>query len=112
MENEPPSLIVHPFDAVAVHVQVPIHVPVRGGGLGLLNVAVTDLFEFMVMSIERLELLASPLQPTKVEPVAGVAVKVTTVPLMYVGPRGSIVTVPLPVPADTIVSIKTSCEVI
>ncbi len=48
-----------------------------------------------------------PLQPVKVEPAAGVAVSVTTVPVgnaveqvaPQVMPAGALVTVPLPVPA-------------
>ena len=50
-----------------------------------------------------------PLQPAKVEPDAGVAVRVTTVPLLKFAeqvlpqlmPAGELVTVPLPVPALT-----------
>ena len=50
--------------------------------------------------------LQAPLQPVKVEPAAGVAVKVTAVPLangaVHVGPQviptGALVTLPLPAP--------------
>jgi hypothetical protein len=38
----------------------------------------------------------APLQPVKVEPVAGVFVTVTTVPWLYVPPGGLRVTAPLP----------------
>ena len=52
-----------------------------------------------------------PLQPAKVEPAAGVAVKLTIVPLLYdaeqllpqLMPVGLLVTVPLPVPLLVIV---------
>src|SRR5438094_943514 len=57
-----------------------------------------------------------PLQPLKVEPAAGVAVSVTTVPLaklaVHVAPQvipaGALVTVPLPVPAWVTVRVKES----
>jgi hypothetical protein len=56
---------------------------------------------------------ASPVQPLKVEPLAGAAVSVTTVPLEYVSlqsppqliPEGLDVTVPLPVPAVATLSV-------
>src|SRR3989442_2745996 len=55
-----------------------------------------------------------PVQPVKVEPAAGVAVSVTTVPLAklaeqvapQVMPAGELVTVPLPVPAGATVRVK------
>src|SRR5881296_3542383 len=55
-----------------------------------------------------------PLQPVKVEPAAGVAVKVTAVPpanaAEHVGPQempaGALVTVPVPVPLGLTVSVK------
>ena len=55
-----------------------------------------------------------PLQPVKVEPAAGVAVRVTAVPLAkeaeHVAPQampaGALVTVPLPAPALLTVSVK------
>jgi len=56
----------------------------------------------------------APLQPAKMEPLAGVAVSVTTVPLAYdskqsvpqVIPGGLLVTVPLPLPALVIVRVR------
>src|SRR5438093_267706 len=55
-----------------------------------------------------------PLQPVKVEPAAGAAVKVTAVPVAnaaeHVGPQempaGALVTVPVPVPLGLTVSVK------
>ncbi len=56
-----------------------------------------------------------PLQPEKVEPAAGAAVKVTEVPLANLVeqpmppqtmPAGALVTVPLPAPALLTVSVK------
>src|SRR5437879_502618 len=55
-----------------------------------------------------------PLQPEKVEPAAGAAVKVTELPLAYVTaqvapqamPAGALVTVPLPAPVLLTVSVK------
>src|SRR5437867_7204944 len=55
-----------------------------------------------------------PLQPVKVEPAAGAAVKVTAVPLTYVAaqvapqemPAGALVTVPVPAPLGLTVSVK------
>ena len=56
---------------------------------------------------------ASPVQPTSVDPVAGVAVIVTVVPWRYASvqsapqaiPAGADETVPLPVPARVTVSV-------
>src|SRR6266550_3954752 len=61
-----------------------------------------------------------PLQPVKVEPAAGVAVSVTTVPLAKLAeqvapqviPAGELVTVPLPVPALLTVSAKVAVTVV
>src|SRR5207302_782519 len=55
-----------------------------------------------------------PLQPAKVEPATGAAVKVTEVPLAYAAaqvvpqamPAGALVTVPLPAPVLLTVSVK------
>src|SRR5439155_16360889 len=55
-----------------------------------------------------------PVQPAKVEPAAGAAVKVTAVPLAnaaahvvpHATPAGALVTVPLPTPALLTVSVK------
>src|SRR2546430_12471426 len=57
-----------------------------------------------------------PLQPVKVEPAAGAAVKVTAVPLAYAAaqvwppetPAGGLAAVPLPEPALLTVSVKDS----
>ena len=76
------------------------------------KVAVTDLAADMVTEQVPVP-VQLPLQPAKVEPVAGAAVKVTTVPLSYgseqsapqLTPAGLLVTVPLPVPALVTVSV-------
>ena len=55
-----------------------------------------------------------PLQPVKVEPAAGAAVKVTAVPLANAAehaapqamPAGALVTLPVPVPLGLTVSVK------
>src|SRR5438093_13660273 len=55
-----------------------------------------------------------PLQPEKVEPAAGAAVKVTEVPLAYAAaqvvpqemPAGALVMVPVPAPLELTVSVK------
>jgi hypothetical protein len=71
-----------------------------------LKVAVTDVAAFMVTAHVPVPEQPPPLQPAKVEPPAGAAVSVTTVPLLYVAeqvapqliPAGLDVTVPLPDP--------------
>src|SRR5205807_7562204 len=71
------------------------------------KVAVTDLAALMLTVQVVPEAASQPLQPVNVDPVAGVAVRVTTVPLSKAAeqvapqliPAGSEVTVPLPVPA-------------
>ena len=80
-----------------------------------LKVAVTDLAESMVMVHGPLTVQA-PLQPVKTESAAGVAVRVTEVPLMKLAeqtepqsmPEGEEVTVPLPVPVLLRVRSKVS----
>ena len=76
------------------------------GGPLTLNVAVTDSDAFMVIEHAPVPVHA-PLQPTKVEPEAGLSVRFTTAPLSkyalhapgHVIPPGLLVTVPDPVPA-------------
>src|SRR5207302_1723940 len=71
------------------------------------KLAVTDRAALMVTVQVVPEAASQPLQPVNVDPVAGVAVRVTTVPLSKAAeqvapqliPAGSEVTVPLPVPA-------------
>jgi len=95
---------------VTVPLPVPAFVRLRVMVLRL-NVAVQVVLVFIVT-----EPLLQPLpdQPAKVEPKAGVAVKVTAVPLLRVAeqllpqlmPAGLLVTVPLPVPALATVRVK------
>jgi hypothetical protein len=69
----------------------------------LLKTAVQDRLPFMVTDPA---LQPLPLQPEKMEPPAGIALRATTVPLVYDSeqsppqliPAGLLVTVPLPVP--------------
>src|SRR5262245_40279580 len=83
---------------------------VTGGGA--LNVAVTVVLAF-ASTVQVPVPLHPPLQPPKVEPEAGVAVRVTGKPLAYITeheephamPTGVLSTVPLPVPAFATVSV-------
>jgi len=78
------------------------------------NVAVTVVAALITTVQERLPAQPPPLQPVKVEPAAGVAVKVTAVPLAngaehaapQAMPAGLLVTVPAPAPALLTVSVK------
>jgi hypothetical protein len=65
----------------------------------ILKVAVTEAAAFIVNVQDGEVPLQAPDQPTKVEPVFGVAVSLTTVPGLNVEPVGLFVTIPLPVPA-------------
>jgi hypothetical protein len=77
------------------------------------NVAVTVVAALSVTLQVPVPEQPPPLQPVKVEPAAGVAVKVTTVPLANAAehvvpheiPAGLLVTVPVPVPALLTVSV-------
>src|SRR5438445_10861716 len=79
------------------------------------KVAVTDRAALMLTVQVVPEAASQPLQPVNVDPVAGVAVRVTTVPLSkaaeqvapQLSPAGAEVTVPLPVPA--VVTVRVSC---
>src|SRR5437879_1596426 len=71
------------------------------------KVAVTEVAALIVTVQVPVPVQVPPLQPVKVEPTAGAAVKVTAVPLAYAAaqmapqatPAGALVTVPVPVPA-------------
>src|SRR5882724_5497059 len=77
------------------------------------NVAVTPRAALIVM-LQAPVPVQLPLQPLKIEPAAGAAVKVTAVPLAYAAaqlvphemPAGALVTVPLPALALVTVSVK------
>src|SRR6267142_1949453 len=79
-----------------------------------MKVAVTEEAAFSVTVQVLMPVQPPPLQPLKVEPAAGVAVKVTAVPLANAAehvaphdrPAGALVTVPLPAPAFVSVSAK------
>jgi len=94
-----------------LEVTVPLPVPVLltvSGKLWLCasNVAVTVVAALMVTTHAPVPEHPAPLQPVKVDPPPGAAVRVTTVPLLYEAeqvapqliPAGLDVTVPLPVP--------------
>jgi hypothetical protein len=99
---------------VTVPVPVPAFVTVNG------NTGVNDAFAlsfaFIVTTHVPVPLHPAPLQPTNVLPLFGVAVSVTTVPLLKLAlqpvpppvgqlmPAGLLVTVPLPVPASVTVN--------
>jgi hypothetical protein len=78
-----------------------------GAPTGALNVAVTVVAAVTWMVHVLLEPQPPPVQPPKVDPVAGAAVRATDVPpakfdeqlAPHVIPAGELVTVPLPVPA-------------
>jgi hypothetical protein len=82
-----------------------------------LKVAVTDVAAVTVTGQVPMPVQPPPLQPVKVEPAFGVAVSVTTVPIVTVVeqvvpqlmPAGELVTVPVPVPALVTVSVKDAC---
>src|SRR5213083_245721 len=81
---------------------------------GTANVAVTEVAAFSVTMQVPVPEQPPPLQPEKVEPAVGVAVKVTEVPLANAAaqvvpqamPAGALVTVPLPTPLELTVSVK------
>jgi hypothetical protein len=80
------------------------------------KVAVTDVAA-LIVTVQVPVPVQPPLQPVKVEPAAGAAVRVTTVPVVkeveHVAPQempaGALVTVPLPAPALVMVSAKDDC---
>ena len=84
-EQLDPQLIWLALAGLEVEVTVPL--PARrfdfctvSGNVCSVNVAVTDLAAFMVIVQVVPETVSQPLQLVKLDPVAGVAVRVTTVP--------------------------------
>jgi hypothetical protein len=81
------------------------------------NVAATEVAALIVTVQGPVPVQPPPLQPENVEPAAGVAVKVTTVPLVkpveqvapHEMPAGALTTLPLPVPDGVTVSAKDDC---
>ena len=88
-------------------------VKVKGPPPAVLKVAVAVLAAVMVTAQVPVPAQA-PDQPAKVEPATGLAVRVTTVPLVYASvqsvpqliPAGELVTVPEPVPVLLAVKVK------
>src|SRR2546425_1227666 len=78
------------------------------------NVAVTVVAAVTVPVRAPVPAQPAPLQPVKVDPPAGVAVKITTVPLSYAAehiapqsiPAGLEVTLPLPIPVGATVRVN------
>src|SRR5207253_2969690 len=98
-------------------VTVPLPVPALltvSAKVGRAKVAVTVVAALRVTVQVPVPEQPPPVQPVKVEPAAGVAVSVTTVPLAKLAeqvapqlmPAGALVTVPLPVPAGVTVRMK------
>src|SRR5439155_6091994 len=98
-------------------VTVPLPVPALlavSEKVGRAKVAVTVVAALRVTVQVPVPEQPPPLQPVKVEPAAGVAVRVTAVPLAKLTeqvapqliPTGELVTVPLPVPAGVTVRVK------
>jgi len=104
-------------ELVTVPLPVPDLVTVSANEAGSVNVAVTEAAAFIVTVQVPVPAQPPPLQPEKVEPLAGVAVRVTTVPVVkaceHVEPQeipaGELVTVPLPVPDFVTLSVKDDC---
>jgi len=104
----PPQLMPAGLEAT-IPVPVPFLVTLSVevlGGVAAANVAVT-LWAAVIVTAQLPVPVQAPLQPVNVEPVAGVAVRVTFVPRLKLAlhvapqlmPAGDEVTVPLPVPA-------------
>ena len=103
---------------VTVPLPVPDLVTVSENDVGnSVNVAVTALAALTVTTQVPVPAQPPPLQPVKVEPVAGVAVRVTAVPLVkpceqvvpQAMPVGALLTVPVPVPDLVTLSVKDDC---
>ena len=119
LANEAEHVAPHVTPAGAL-VMVPLPAPLLltvSAKLWTAKVAVTDCAALIVTAQEPVPVQPPPLQPVKVEPAAGVAVRVTTVPVVkevehvapHVMPAGALVTVPLPAPAFVTVSAKDDC---
>ena len=99
-----------------VPVPAPALVTARVNGCSA-NVAVTEVAALTVTLQVPVPVQPPPLQPVNVEPAAGVAVKVTTVPLVklveHVAPQeipaGALVMLPLPAPDVATVSVNEDC---
>jgi hypothetical protein len=99
---------------VTVPVPAPLLATVRVKGPGFaVKFALTDFAASMV-TLHTAVPVQAPLQPAKVEPESGAAVRLTTVPLVKLAehvvpqaiPAGELVTVPVPVPPLATVRVK------
>jgi hypothetical protein len=102
---------------VGALVTVPLPVPALvtdSAKDGRAKVAVTEVAALIVTAQVPVPEQPPPVQPVNVEPAAGVAVKVTGVPLANVAehvapqeiPAGALVTVPIPAPLELTVNVK------
>jgi len=106
-------------DEVTVPVPVPALVTLNAKVAALLNVAVTARAA-LIVTVQVDVPVHAPLQPAKLEPLAGPAVNVTDVPLaklaLQVAPQlipvGADETVPVPVPAGVTVSANVVAELV
>src|SRR5438128_1721959 len=105
--------VIPPGELVTVPLPVPALLTVSAK-LGRLNVAVTVVAALKVTVQAPVPEQPPPLQPVKIEPATGAAVRVTGVPVAnaaeHVTPQemavGALVTVPLPAPVLLTVSVK------
>jgi len=115
--NEATHVVPHemPVGAlVTVPLPDPVFVTVSENELGSVNVAVTEVAALIVVVHVPVPAQPPPLQPANVEPAAGVAVNVTTVPPANGAeqtapqemPPGALETVPIPAPAFVTVSVN------
>src|SRR5262247_4580445 len=116
LANEAEHVAPHVMPAGAL-VMVPLPAPLLltvSAKLWTAKVAVTDCAALIVTVQVPVPVQPPPLQPVKVEPAAGAAVRVTAVPLTnveehvvpHVMPAGALVMVPLPAPVLLTVSAK------
>jgi hypothetical protein len=110
----PQEMPVGALETVPVPVPALVTASVKGCSV---NAAVTEVAALTVTVQVPVPVQPPPLQPVNVEPAAGVAVKVTAVPLVNAVeqvapqemPAGALVTLPLPVPEFVTLRVKDDC---